>query len=85
MAAPVADVRTPFHLLSCYRTVSYTHLDVYKRQDLLYISRRKVAGVVNYKLDTLASFFLLSERTAHRALEDCKLAHAIYQKLNEKE
>ena len=53
--------------------------------DLLNISRRKVAGVVNYKLDTLASFFLLSERTAHRALEDCKLAHAIYQKLNEKE
>lgn len=51
--------------------------------DLLKLSRRKVREVKNYKLDTLASHFLLPKRTVHRALEDCKLIQAIYQKLNE--
>lgn len=51
--------------------------------DLLNLSRRKVSGITNYKLTTLANHFSLPVQTAHRALEDCKLMDAVYRKLNE--
>ena len=52
--------------------------------DLLSIARRKVRGVPNFKLATLADHFSLSASTQHRALADCELIQALYSKLNEK-
>lgn len=51
-------------------------------QDLLNLARRKVDGVANYKLETLAVHFGLPP-PAHRALADCQLVCALYRKLNE--
>lgn len=51
--------------------------------DMLGLARRKVTGLKNYKLDTLAAHFSLADSAAHRALADCKLTAALYQKLNE--
>ena len=51
--------------------------------DLLSLARRKIFGVPNYRLTTLASHLSLEEHAPHRALSDCKLLHALYLKLNE--
>ena len=56
-----------------------------RRIDLLPLARRKITGVLNYKLDTLARHLALAETAAHRALADCRLAQKIYAKLNENE
>ena len=47
------------------------------------MARRKVYGVRNYKLATLAEHFSLAGSTTHRALDDCELVHRLYAKLNE--
>lgn len=49
--------------------------------DLLSLARRRIYGITNYKLTTLAEHFSLPTQTAHRALEDCLLIHAIYRNL----
>lgn len=51
--------------------------------DLLDLARRKVDGVSDYKLATLADHLSLERRSAHRALPDCYLALELYRKLNE--
>lgn len=54
-----------------------------QRIDLMSTARRKVNGVANYKLETLADHFSLPHKRLHRALEDCELQYKLYCKLNE--
>ena len=54
-----------------------------RKIDLLPLARRKVMGVSNYKLLTLAQHFGLANKVEHRALPDCRLTQNIYAKLNE--
>lgn len=51
--------------------------------DTLTLARRKVFDVVDYKLNTIASYFSLDSSNHHRALADCYLTYGIYKKLNE--
>ena len=51
--------------------------------DTLPIARRKVTGVCDYKLTTLADYFSLDTSAAHRALVDCYLVYEIYNKIDE--
>lgn len=51
--------------------------------DLQNVARRKVRGLPNWKLTTVAEHFSIPVKAAHRALEDCRLAYAVYCKLNE--
>ena len=51
--------------------------------DLLPLARRRVSGVMNYKLHTLAQHFSLTQQEEHRALPDCRLAQQVYAKLKE--
>ena len=51
--------------------------------DLLPLARRRVSGVKNYKLHTLAQHFELIWQEEHRALPDCRLAQQVYAKLKE--
>lgn len=55
-----------------------------RRVDILPLARRKVVGVTNYKLLTLAQHFGVADKVEHRALPDCRLMHEVYAKLNEK-
>ena len=48
--------------------------------DLLSLARRKVSGVANYKLETLAAHFSFPPQQ-HRALPDCRLLCELYHKL----
>ena len=51
--------------------------------DLLPLARRKVYGITNYKLQTLATHFGLEQKESHRALADCELIYALRNKLKE--
>jgi CRISPR-associated protein Cas2 len=51
--------------------------------DILQLARRKIDGVENYRLSTLAQYFHLGIKQIHRALDDCKLAFEVFTKLNE--
>ena len=51
--------------------------------DLLSLARRKIDGVPNYRLATLAEHFSLPNPAPHRALNDCNLLLALETKLNE--
>ena len=51
--------------------------------DVLPLARRKVSGVMNYKLLTLARHFEVAQQETHRALPDCCLIQQVYAKLNE--
>lgn len=51
--------------------------------DTLVIARRKITGVPDYKLETLAKHFSLDADGCHRALRDCYITHGIYSKLNQ--
>lgn len=51
--------------------------------DLLTQARRKIFGLPNYQLRTVAKHFSLEIPPFHRALEDCRLLLECYQKLNE--
>ena len=51
--------------------------------DTLKLSRRKLSGIANHKLSTLASHFNLSTDGMHRALSDCRILHEVYLKLME--
>ena len=52
-------------------------------KDVMAIARRKIEGIKNYKLGTVAEYFGLQSAEKHRALEDCRLVYGIYVKLNE--
>ncbi len=49
--------------------------------DTLTLARRKVFDVVDYKLNTIASYFSLDTSNHHRALADCYLTYGIYKKV----
>ena len=51
--------------------------------DVLPLARRKVSGVMNYKLLTLARHFEVAQQETHRALPDCRLIQQVYCKLKE--
>lgn len=51
--------------------------------DLLSLARRKVSGVSNFRLATLAAHFGLAQPISHRAAADCQLMKVLYEKLNE--
>ena len=51
--------------------------------DLVNLARRSRCRTQNYKLLTLVQHFALADVVPHRALPDCRLVHAVYQKLNE--
>lgn len=49
--------------------------------DTLAIAKRKVRGVPDYRLGTLAEHFGVASEGAHRALQDCRTAYGVYLKL----
>lgn len=51
--------------------------------DTLPLARRKIMGVPNYKLTTLAAHLVINVQHPHRALADCHVTHLIFSKLNE--
>lgn len=51
--------------------------------DTLALSKRKVIGVCNYKLTSLAQHFSIDSEKAHRSLQDCILTAKLYEKLKE--
>ena len=51
--------------------------------DTLQLAKRKMEGVPDYKLTTLAAYFGLNVTDAHRALKDCYLTFGVFEKLNE--
>jgi DNA polymerase III epsilon subunit-like protein len=50
-------------------------------RDTLEMARKRVHGVSDYKLGTLARHFNLETGTLHRALSDCRLTALLYEKL----
>lgn len=54
-----------------------------RQTDLAQLARRKLPGIANYKLVTLARHFQLAEKVEHRALPDCRLIQQVYCKLKE--
>lgn len=51
--------------------------------DTLRMAERQLDDVADHKLTTLAAYFGLDVSGAHRALTDCRLTFAVYEKLNE--
>lgn len=52
--------------------------------DILPLARRKISGIKDYKMSTVAEKLELSIKQEHRAENDCRMAFEIYQKLNKK-
>ncbi|MEA4854194.1 MAG: type I-E CRISPR-associated endoribonuclease Cas2e [Christensenella sp.] len=48
------------------------------------IARKSALDVENYKLSTLASYFLIQTKTQHRSIDDCITTKQLYDKLIEK-
>ena len=57
-------------------------LTITKCKDIMDIARRKIKGLENYKLKTVADYFACDTSTMHRALQDCMLIHKVYEELN---
>ena len=57
-------------------------LFVTRVKDVLDIARRRLGGLENYKLKTVAEYFSLDTSTMHRAMSDCELVYGIYEELN---
>ena len=51
-------------------------------EDTLTLAKRRISGVRNYKLTTLAEHFSIPYEAAHRALSDCRITNQLYEKLN---
>lgn len=51
--------------------------------DTLTFARRRLQGISDYRLETLADYFEIKPERFHRALEDCRTTFQIYEKLNE--
>lgn len=51
--------------------------------DTMRLSRRMYNTLPNHKLDTVAHYFGLSARSAHRSLNDCEIAANCYLKMTE--
>lgn len=57
-------------------------LTITKCKDIMDMARRKIKGLENYKLKTVADYFSCDISTMHRALQDCMLIHKVYEELN---
>jgi len=55
-----------------------------KCQDILRLARRKLPGLPNHKLATIASHLGINKKQQHRALPDCQLTQEVYAKLTKK-
>ena len=53
-----------------------------KCEDTLTLAKRKISGVRNYKLATLAEHLSIPYEDAHRALSDCRITNQLYEKLH---
>ena len=60
--------------------VEYT---VTKARDILAIARKKLEGLSDYRMRTVAKFFGIQNEVCHRAAADCRIAKEIFDKLNE--
>lgn len=52
--------------------------------DTLNLARKRLKGISNYKLETIAEYFQLDTAGIHRVSADCRLTHFVYQMLMEK-
>lgn len=61
------------------------HLPVPKNKciDTMILAKRRLKGLRDYKLQTVAEDLLVDTSGQHRALKDCYITHGIYMKLNE--
>ena len=62
------------------------HLDTYLSNDYvdtLRIARKVLPNLRHHKLDDLITYFHLTQRNEHRALNDCVLTNQVYIKLSE--
>lgn len=51
--------------------------------DALTLARKRIDGIENYQLSTLAEFFEIPIKDRHRAASDCELLYRVFLKLNE--
>ena len=51
--------------------------------DVLALARKRMYGVTNFKLGTLAEYFGIAYNKQHRAMDDCRILYQVYLKLNE--
>ncbi len=51
--------------------------------DTMILAKRRLKGLRDYKLQTIAEKFSIDVKDAHRALKDCYITYGIYMKLNE--
>ena len=56
-----------------------------KADDAMKLARKKLKRLPDYRLTTAAQHYGIDISGAHRALRDCYLTHAVYEKLNEKD
>ena len=49
--------------------------------DTLTLSRRRIKGLDNYKLITLARHFEIASTQIHRGLADCEITYQLFEKL----
>lgn len=52
--------------------------------DTCQLAKRQLDDVPDYKLATLAAHLGIDATRTHRALDDCRITHAVFEKLNEK-
>ncbi len=52
-------------------------------KDVLVMTKNRIKEIENYKLETVARYFGISDNQRHRALEDCHLLMKVIDKLNE--
>ena len=54
-----------------------------KCADTAILARRKLKGIHDYKLETVAQKMSIDTTGMHRALKDCHIIYEVYEKLNE--
>lgn len=61
------------------------HLPEFKNPyaDTMQLAKRQLDDVPNYKLATLAEHMGIDATRTHRALDDCRMTYALFEKLNE--
>ena len=52
-----------------------------KTKDLMYKAKKMNSSQVNYKFETTLNFYGIESSVSHRALEDAKLMHLLFQKM----
>lgn len=51
--------------------------------DALYLARKRIVGLENFKLVSIADYFNIPHENDHRALSDCETLYKVFLKLNE--